>query len=116
MPLRWVFAPRSARIVPPIFHGQIITIAHETSGQIILLGVVICVIGVSKDREVTFEEKAEAGETDYNFGKGIAVAVFAGIMSSFFAFALMPGRRSPRSPRANCWRMGGSISGPICRC
>ncbi len=86
-------------IIPPIFHGQIVTIMHQTSGQIILLGVAVCVIGVavngaagvSKEREVTPEEKAEAGETDYNFGKGIAVAIFAGIMSSFFAFGLDAG-------------------------
>ena len=86
-------------IIPPIFHGQISTIMHQTSGQIILLGVAVCVIGVavngaagvSKEHEVTPEEKAEAGETDYNFGKGIAVAIFAGIMSSFFAFGLDAG-------------------------
>jgi L-rhamnose-H+ transport protein len=86
-------------IIPPIFHGQINTIMHQTSGQIILLGVAVCVIGVavngaagvSKEHEVTPEEKAEAGETDYNFGKGIAVAIFAGIMSSFFAFGLDAG-------------------------
>ena len=34
---------------------------------------------------------AEVGELDYNFGKGIAVAIFAGIMSSFFAFGLKAG-------------------------
>jgi len=87
-------------IVPPIFHGQIITLFHQTSGQIILLGVVICVIGVavngaagySKENEITPEEKAEAGERDYNFGKGIAIAVLAGLMSSFFAFGLDAGK------------------------
>jgi L-rhamnose-H+ transport protein len=47
--------------------------------------------GLSKEREVTPEEKAEAGELDFSFGKGIAVAIFAGIMSSFFAFGLKAG-------------------------
>jgi L-rhamnose-H+ transport protein len=87
-------------IVPPIFHGEILTIAHQTSGQIILLGVLVCVIGVavngaagvSKEHEFTPEEKAKAGETDHNFGKGLAVAIFAGIMSSFFAFGLDAGK------------------------
>ena len=37
-------------IVPPIVHGQIATIMHQTSGQIILLGVAICVIGVGSQR------------------------------------------------------------------
>jgi L-rhamnose-H+ transport protein len=86
-------------LIPPIYHGQMGTILHETSGRVILLGVLICLIavavngaaGYSKENEITPEEKAEAGETDYNFGKGLAVAVFAGIMSSFFAFGLDAG-------------------------
>jgi L-rhamnose-H+ transport protein len=87
-------------IVPPIAHGQFGTILHSPAGQIILLGVLVCVIGVtingaagvSKEHEITPEEKAEAGETDYNFGKGVAIAVLAGFMSSFFAFGLDAGK------------------------
>jgi L-rhamnose-H+ transport protein len=87
-------------IVPPIAHGQFGVILHSTAGQIILLGVLVCVVGVaingaagvSKEREITPEEKAEAGETDYNFGKGIAIAILAGFMSSFFAFGLDAGK------------------------
>jgi L-rhamnose-H+ transport protein len=86
-------------LIPPIYDGSIHTIVHETSGQIILAGVLLCFIavavngaaGISKDKEVTPEEKAEAGETDFSFGKGLAVAIFAGIMSSFFAFGLKAG-------------------------
>lgn len=86
-------------LVPPIFHGQIGTIVHETSGRVILAGVAVCLIavavngaaGLSKEREITPEEKIEAGESDFSFAKGVAVAVFAGIMSSFFAFGLDAG-------------------------
>jgi L-rhamnose-H+ transport protein len=86
-------------LIPPIYDGSIHTILHETSGQIILAGVVLCLIavavnglaGLSKEREITPEEKLEAGELDFSFGKGIAVAIFAGIMSSFFAFGLKAG-------------------------
>jgi L-rhamnose-H+ transport protein len=87
-------------IVPPIAHHQFGAILHQTPGQIILLGVLVCVVGVaingaagvSKEHEITPEEKAEAGETDYNFGKGIAIAILAGFMSSFFAFGLDAGK------------------------
>jgi L-rhamnose-H+ transport protein len=86
-------------LIPPIYDGSIHTILHETSGQIIICGVFLCLIavavnglaGLSKEREVTPEEKAEAGELEFSFGKGIAVAVFAGVMSSFFAFGLKAG-------------------------
>jgi len=86
-------------LIPPIYDGSIHVIVHETSGQIILAGVFLCLIavgvnglaGLSKEREVTAEDRAEAGEADFSFSKGIAVAIFAGIMSSFFAFGLKAG-------------------------
>ena len=86
-------------LVPPIFHGQFGTILHERSGQTILIGVLVCVIavavngaaGLSKEREVTPEEKAEAGERDFSFVKGVLIAIGAGFMSSFFAFGLDAG-------------------------
>jgi L-rhamnose-H+ transport protein len=87
-------------IMPPIVHGQFGTILHTNSGLIILLGVLVCVLGVavngaagiSKDRETTREEKIEAGEFDFNFRRGLTIAVLAGLMSSFFAFGLDAGK------------------------
>ena len=87
-------------LVPPVYHRQITTLFHQTSGRIILFGVFVCLVGVavngaagySKEKEITPEEKLEAGERDYNFGKGIAIAVLAGFMSSFFAFGLDAGK------------------------
>jgi L-rhamnose-H+ transport protein len=87
-------------LIPPLYSGQMGTILHETSGQIMLAGVALCLVAVavngaagwSKERETTPEDKAEAGESDFSFGKGIAVAIFAGIMSSFFAFGLAAGK------------------------
>jgi L-rhamnose-H+ transport protein len=87
-------------LVPPVYHGELMGMFHQTSGRIILLGVCVCLIGVavngaagySKEQEITPEEKAEAGERDYNFGKGIAIAILAGFMSAFFAFGLDAGK------------------------
>ncbi|SNS93572.1 L-rhamnose-H+ transport protein [Granulicella rosea] len=86
-------------LIPPIYNGQMGAIAHERSGQYILLGILVCVIavavngmaGLSKEKEITPEEKAEAGERDFSFVKGITIAVLAGFMSSFFAFGLSAG-------------------------
>ena len=86
-------------MIPPIYSGQMSVILRERSGQIILAGVFVCLLavavngaaGLSKEKEVTPAEKAETGEADFSFGKGIAVAVFAGIFSSFFAFGLTAG-------------------------
>ncbi|HEY0162659.1 MAG TPA: L-rhamnose/proton symporter RhaT [Edaphobacter sp.] len=86
-------------LIPPIYSGEMSSILHERSGLVILAGVAVCLIavavngaaGFAKEREITVEDLAESGEVDYNIGKGLAVAVFAGIMSSFFAFGLKAG-------------------------
>ena len=86
-------------LIPPIYTGAIHTIVREHSGRVILSGVLICVIAVvinglagwSKEHEVTPEEKLESGESEFSLVRGISVAVFAGIMSSFFAFGLSAG-------------------------
>lgn len=86
-------------LIPPIYDGSMRTVLHEHAGRVILAGVMLCLFavavngaaGLSKEHEVTPEDKAEAGERDFSFGKGLAVAVFAGIMSAFFAFGLKAG-------------------------
>ena len=102
-------------LVPPIFHGQMGVIAHERSGQTILFGVLVCLIavavngaaGLSKEREITAEEKAEAGERDFSFVKGILIAVLAGFMSSFFAFGLDAGSPIAAIAKADLLANGG---------
>jgi L-rhamnose-H+ transport protein len=94
------FCTAFGTLMPPIFNGQIGSILHQTGGRVILLGVAICVLaiavnglaGYSKEKEVHAEERAAIGERDYSFGKGLAVAIFAGIMSSCFAYGLSAGK------------------------
>ena len=94
------FCTAFGTLIPPIFHGQMHTILHERSGQVILCGVAMCILaiavsgaaGYSKEHEITEEDKAIAGERDFSFIKGLFVAIFAGIMSSFFAFGLDAGK------------------------
>jgi L-rhamnose-H+ transport protein len=94
------FCTAFGTLMPPVFSGQISTIVHEPSGQVILAGVGVCLLaiavsglaGYSKEHEISSEDKAEAGERDYSFGKGLAVAIFAGIMSSCFAYGLASGK------------------------
>ncbi len=95
------FCTAFGTLMPPIFSGQIIAISHQAGGQIILAGVAVCMTaiavnglaGYSKEKEVPAEEKAALGERDYSFGRGLAVAIFAGIMSSCFAYGLAAGKQ-----------------------
>jgi L-rhamnose-H+ transport protein len=94
------FCTAFGTLMPPLFSGQIVTIMHQRGGQVILLGVFVCLLAIAvnglagylKEREVPAEEKAALGERDYSFTKGLAVAIFAGIMSSCFAYGLTAGK------------------------
>jgi L-rhamnose-H+ transport protein len=94
------FCTAFGTLMPPLFSGQMSTIVHQRGGQIILLGVLVCLIaiavnglaGYSKEQEISAEEKALLGERDYSFAKGLAVAIFAGIMSACFAYGLASGK------------------------
>ncbi len=105
--------------LPPLNQREIFVMAHATSGKVILLGVLVCVLGVAvngaagywKERELTPEAKAEAGERDYNFAKGIMIAILAGFMSSFFAFGLAAGK--PLGDIAKAQLAGGGTSGSV---
>jgi L-rhamnose-H+ transport protein len=86
-------------LMPPIFAGEIGAIAREHSGQVILLGIAICMLGIvlsglagmSKERELTDAEKKNTVK-EFHFGKGLMVAIFAGVMSSCFAYGLTAGK------------------------
>lgn len=83
-------------LMPPIFHGEFMPkILGTVSGQVILVGVVICVLGIavagmagmSKERELS-EEQKRATIKEFNFARGILVATFSGVMSASFAYGL----------------------------
>jgi L-rhamnose-H+ transport protein len=86
-------------LMPPIFDGSIGAILRENSGHIILLGLAVCVAGIissglagrSKENELTEDEKKETVE-EFQYGKGLAVAVLSGIMSACFAYGLAAGK------------------------
>ncbi len=85
-------------LVPPIFKGEFVSILHTTSGQVILSGVLVCLLGIgiaalaglTKEREMPEDQKKKVIK-EFNFKKGILVATFSGIMSACFAFALQAG-------------------------
>ena len=83
-------------LMPPIFHGEFVSkVLGTTSGRFILLGVGVCLAGIaiagwagmSKERETT-EDERRATIKEFNFGRGILVATFSGVMSACFAYAL----------------------------
>lgn len=93
------FCAAFGTLMPPLFAGELGKITSTSSGQAVLFGVVTCLAGIgvsgmagmSKERELSPEEKA-ATVKEFNFGRGMLVATFSGIMSSCFAYGLAAGK------------------------
>jgi L-rhamnose-H+ transport protein len=85
-------------LMPPVFHGQFGHVLHTRSGQVILAGIVVCMVGialaglagVSKEREMSAEEKT-AVIKEFSLKKGVLVATFSGVMSACMSYGLDAG-------------------------
>lgn len=86
-------------LVPPIFNGEIVDVATSTSGQVVLAGVLVCLIGIAmsgkagvqKERELSDEQKKDSVK-EFNFVKGVLVAILAGVMSAAMAYGFAAGK------------------------
>ncbi|WP_447761493.1 L-rhamnose/proton symporter RhaT [Sphingopyxis panaciterrae] len=84
---------------PPIFRGTLGALAGTTSGQIVFLGIAITLAGIMivaqagrrKEREMG-GEAASRDASEFDLRKGLAIAVFSGIMSGCFAWGLDAGQ------------------------
>jgi L-rhamnose-H+ transport protein len=85
-------------LVPPIFHENLGALLGTRGGAVTFAGIILALLGVvivgragrAKERELTPEE-ARASIIEFNFKRGVLVAVFSGVMSSCFAFGLDAG-------------------------
>jgi L-rhamnose-H+ transport protein len=95
-------------LLPPLYNGffgteddyvKLINLFTTLPGQIVLAGVVVCMVGIAlcgvagmlKERELSDSEK-QAAVAEFALGKGFAVATMAGILSACFAFGLAAGK------------------------
>jgi L-rhamnose-H+ transport protein len=86
-------------LIPPLFAGELVSKLFGTmSGRYIMLGILITVLGIvvvamagaRKDEALSAEQKKAAVE-EFNFRKGVWIAIFSGVMSSCFAYGLAAG-------------------------
>jgi L-rhamnose-H+ transport protein len=76
-------------LAPPIFKNEIGTLWSTSSGEAMLVGVGVAVLGiivmgaagVSKERELSDEQK-KAAVADFSFAKGLPIAILSGVMSA----------------------------------
>ena len=95
-------------LIPPLYYdimgnpeGQttIASLWHAGSGQIILGGVLLCLIGIAICGKAGVMKEKDLGDSkntgtivEFNLRKGIAVATVSGILSSCFSFGLAFGK------------------------
>jgi L-rhamnose-H+ transport protein len=69
-------------------------------GQLVLLGILVCIIGIiitgkagmMKEKELTKDKTVALNNTEYKFGLGIFVAIVSGVLSACFAFGIDAGK------------------------
>jgi L-rhamnose-H+ transport protein len=105
------FSTACGTLVPPLFAGQLGTVARERSGRVTLGGVALCLAAIAlsglaghmKEQELAGARAQEAaspgGEGRFRFGRGVLVATFAGIMSACFAYGLAVGKSVSEATR-----------------
>jgi len=95
-------------IIPSIYYqffpkagkDTISMLFSTTSGQFVLIGLLVCVIGiiicgkagVIKERDFAKDETVAVNNKDYRFGLGLFVAIVSGILSACFAFGIDAGK------------------------
>ena len=93
------FCAAFGTLIPPIYQGKMGELMGDTGGQIVLLGVLLCLVGIGivgkagvyKEEELDDEQQKAAVE-EFNLSKGLTVAVISGILSACFAFGLQAGK------------------------
>lgn len=101
------FCSAFGSLIPPIYYAvhpvagktSIVQMSQDPGGQLVLLGVVVCLLGIAvtgragmlKERELTAAQKSQSVQ-EFSLGKGLVIAVISGILSSFFNFGIEAGK------------------------
>ncbi|SDU27567.1 L-rhamnose-H+ transport protein [Verrucomicrobium sp. GAS474] len=93
------FCAAFGTLMPPLVAGDLGRIAHTVSGQWILSGVAVCLLGIgvsgcagmSKESELSEEEKRRTIR-EFHFAKGLGMAVFSGVMSACMSYGFASGK------------------------
>ena len=101
------FCAAFGALVPPIYYSinptpgkvSFTDMMATSGGQLVLIGVFVCLLGIAisgragmmKERELSDEEKKKT-VAEFSLVKGLIIAIFSGILSSFFNFGIEVGK------------------------
>jgi L-rhamnose-H+ transport protein len=86
-------------IVPKDGKTSFSDMLHNSGGQLVLLGVAVCIIGISicgragmmKEKALSPKQKSESVK-EFKLVKGLIIATISGILSAFFNFGIEAGK------------------------
>lgn len=106
-------------LIPSIYYDfnpkpgkdTISVLTHTHWGQMVLLGIAVCVLGiiicgragVLKEKELSVDREVAEHNQEYKFGLGIFVAIVSGILSACFAFGIDAGKDMANEAN-NLWK------------
>ncbi len=109
------FCAAFGAIVPSIYYSvnpiegkvSFTDMMSSTGGQIVLIGVLVCLIGIAvsgkagmmKENEIS-EEESRKSVAEFSLVKGLIIAVISGILSSFMNFGIESGKPMADAARA----------------
>ncbi len=86
-------------LMPPLFSGQLGEILARGPGQVVVLGVVVCLAGIGVSGRAGIRKEGEVSEAqkkavvaEFSLGRGMAVAVACGVMSASMAYGIAAGK------------------------
>jgi L-rhamnose-H+ transport protein len=101
------FCSAFGALVPSIYYNfyptankkSLTDMMATSGGQMVLLGVLVCLIGIAisgkagmmKENELTEEQKKDS-VSEFSMVKGLIIAIVSGILSSFFSFGIETGK------------------------
>lgn len=110
------FCSAFGSLVPSIYYAvnpapgktNIAQMFGDAGGQLVLLGVLVCLTGIAvtgragmrKERELSDEQKTDSVQ-EFDLVKGLTIAVISGILSSFFNFGIEAGKPMAEQAVAN---------------
>ncbi|MDB5016554.1 MAG: sugar:proton symporter [Mucilaginibacter sp.] len=106
-------------LIPSVYYNfyptagkdTITTLMNSHWGQMVLLGIAVCVLGIIicgyagilKERELSKHKEVAVNNKEYKFGLGIFVAIVSGILSACFAFGIDAGKTMANDAN-NVWK------------
>jgi L-rhamnose-H+ transport protein len=101
------FCSAFGALIPSVYYHFVPTegkisiadMVQHSGGQLVLLGVFVCLLGIAicgkagmmKEKELAIEEKSK-DVSEFSIGKGLVIATVSGILSAFFNFGIEAGK------------------------